>query len=79
MSTLLSCQVEAARHATPAPAEGRAANADELLDAAVKRAIRCLERRLPNQFRVELLAGGRSAERLLGRDSVRHEPLVVIR
>ena len=80
MSRLYTVQADDAHAmATRAPAGGRAEVADQLLDAAVKRALRSLRRNLPHQFRVELLAGGRSAERLLGRDSVRHQPLVVIR
>ena len=73
----LSCQVEADRHATHAPAEGRSHNADAILQAAVTRALNAHRAGLPNLFRVELLAGVRSAERLLGKESRCQTPVVI--
>ena len=50
---------------------------DAILDAAVKRAIRSLRAGLRYQMRIDLLTGGKSAERMLGPDSVRREVVEV--
>ena len=75
----LACQLEAARHATRSTVEGRVANADLKLEAAVVRAIFAIRSGLLGDAETHLLEGGRSAERLLGRDSRRPESLVVTR
>lgn len=77
MTALMQCQVEADRHATHAPVQGRAANADAILQAAVTRALNAHRAGLGTLFRVELLAGVRSAERLLGKDSRCQTPVVI--
>lgn len=77
----LLCQVEADRHAVHADVDDRVTFADSQLQAAVTRAINAHRAGLTHLMRVELLAGGLSAQRLLKNTAhaVRHDPLVVTR